>query len=195
MQHHAGMRPHRWLVALLLPALLGGRVGLAADAPRLAGSVVGVSDGDTVDVRLQSGMIRVRLHGIDAPERDQPYGRTSRRELSQLVYRKEVELEPIEQDRYERLVARIWLDGQDVNAELVKRGAAWVYRRYATEAAWCAYEKAARDKDLGLWALPNEQQVAPWEWRRRDRLGGRFTDYSRQRVAECVASLGKRNGG
>jgi len=79
----------------------------------------------------------------------------------------------------------------DVNAELVKRGAAWVYRRYATEAAWCAHEKQARDRRLGLWALPAEQQVAPWEWRRRDRLGGKFTDYSTQRVAECAASLGK----
>ena len=88
-------------------------------------------------------------------------------------------------------MARLWLDGLDVNAELVKRGAAWVYRRYATEAAWCAYEKQARDRDLGLWALPAEQQVAPWEWRRRDRLGEKFTDYSTQRVAECVASLGK----
>lgn len=163
----------------------------AADGPRLAGRVVGVRDGDTVDVRLQSGMIRVRLHGIDAPEHDQAYGRAAKRELSQMVYRKDVELEPVEQDRYERLVARLWLDGLDVNAELVKRGAAWVYRRYANEAAWCAYEKQARDRDLGLWALPAEQQVAPWEWRRRDRLGGRFTDYSRQRVAECVASLGK----
>lgn len=67
----------------------------------IAGTVVGVRDGDTVDVRLQSGMIRVRLHGIDAPERDG-------------------------QDRYERLVARLWLGGLDVNAELVKRGAACV---------------------------------------------------------------------
>jgi micrococcal nuclease len=163
----------------------------AADAPRLAGTVVGISDGDTVDVRLQSGMIRVRLHGIDAPEHDQAYGKAAKRELSQLVYRKDVELEPIEQDRYDRLVARLWLGGLDVNAELVKRGAAWVYRRYATETAWCAYEKQARDRDLGLWALPAEQQVAPWEWRRRERLGRRFTDYSSQRVAECVANLGK----
>lgn len=173
--------------ALSLVAVSAG----ATDSPRLAGTVVGVRDGDTVDVRLPSGMIRVRLHGIDAPEHDQAYGKAAKRELSQLVYRKEVELEPVEQDRYDRLVARLWLDGLDVNAELVKRGAAWVYRRYATEAAWCAYEKQARDRDLGLWALPAEQQVAPWEWRRRDRLAGQFTEYSSRRVAECVASLGR----
>jgi len=183
--------PIRWLSTLAAVAALAVVTLAIADTPRLAATVVGISDGDTVDVRLQSGMIRVRLHGIDAPEHDQAYGKAAKRELSQLVYRKDVELEPIEQDRYDRLVARLWLDGLDVNAELVKRGAAWVYRRYATETAWCAYEKQARDRDLGLWALPSEQQVAPWEWRRRDRLGRRFTDYSSQRVAECVASLGK----
>ena len=183
--------PIRWLSTLAAVAALAVVTSAIADNPRLAGRVVGISDGDTVDVRLQSGMIRVRLHGIDAPEHDQAYGKAAKRELSQLVYRKDVELEPIEQDRYDRLVARLWLDGLDVNAELVKRGAAWVYRRYATEATWCAYEKQARDRDLGLWALPAEQQVAPWEWRRRDRLREKFTDYSSQRVAECVASLGK----
>ncbi len=184
-------RPRRLRSAWAAVLALAATAVWAADAPRLAGTVVGISDGDTVDVRLQSGMIRVRLHGIDAPEHDQAYGKAAKRELSQLVYRKDVELEPIEQDRYDRLVARLWLAGLDVNAELVKRGAAWVYRRYATETAWCAYEKQARDRDLGLWALPAEQQVAPWEWRRRERLGRRFTDYSSQRVAECVANLGK----
>jgi micrococcal nuclease len=73
-------------------------------------------------------MIRVRLHGIVAPEHDQTDGKAAKRELSQLLYRKDV--------------------------ELVKRGAAWVYRRYATDTAWCAYEKQARDRDLGPWALP-----------------------------------------
>ena len=146
--------PIRWLSTLAAVAALVVVTSAVADSPRLAGRVVGISDGDTVDVRLQSGMIRVRLHGIDAPEHDQAYGKATKRELSQLVFRKDVELEPIEQDRYDRLVARLWLDGLDVNAELVKRGAAWVYRRYATEATWCAYEKQARDRDLGLWALP-----------------------------------------
>jgi endonuclease YncB( thermonuclease family) len=181
----------RRIASLLSVLALVARAAGAGELPRLTGTVVGIGDGDTVEVRLQSGMVRVRLHGIDAPEHDQPYGRAAKRELSQLVYRKEVELEPIEQDRYDRLVARVWLDGTDVNAVLVQRGAAWVYRRYATEAAWCAYEKRARDGAAGLWALPAGQQVAPWEWRRRDRLGGQFTDYSRQRVAECVASLRK----
>jgi endonuclease YncB( thermonuclease family) len=189
MIQHVGMS-HPLPLAFLL-VLAWSPAALAHDAPRLTGVVVGITDGDTVDVRLQSGMIRVRLHAIDAPEHDQPNGKASRRELSRLVYRKSVEVEPIEQDQYDRVVGRLWLGETDVNAELLKLGAAWVYRRYAREPAYCAYEKAARDLGRGLWRLQRDQQVAPWEWRQRDRRRKPFTDYSVQSVAECVASLGK----
>jgi len=166
-------------------------VDAAAEAPRLSGTVIGVIDGDTVDVRLPSGRIRVRLHGIDAPERDQPRGQASRRELSKLVHRREVAIEPVEQDQYDRLVGRLWRGEMDVNAELVRRGAAWVYRRYATEGAWCRYEKTARDAGRGLWSLPPAERVAPWEWRQREHRRRPFTDYSQQTVAQCVKSFGR----
>ena len=80
--------PIRWLSTLAAVAALVVVTSAVADSPRLAGRVVGISDGDTVHVRLQSGMIRVRLHGIDAPEHDQAYGKAAKRELSQLVYRR-----------------------------------------------------------------------------------------------------------
>ena len=181
----------RYLLCALILALSLGRVSQAADDPVLPGTVVGVVDGDTADIRLQSGMIRVRLHAIDAPERDQPHGAASKQALSRLVYGKQVNVEPIEQDRYDRLVARLWLDGLDVNAEMVKQGAAWVYRRYADDPAYCAYEKTARDQKRGLWALQRDQRAAPWEWRKRKTLGGAFTDYDVEPVAACVASLGR----
>jgi micrococcal nuclease len=157
----------------------------------LPGRVVGVVDGDTVDVRLASGMVRVRLHAIDAPERNQPRGAASKAVLSKLAYGKDVGVEPIEQDRYDRLVARLWLDEKDLNAEMVRRGEAWVYRRYAGDPAYCAYEKGARDLRRGLWSLPPGQAVAPWEWRKRKSVGEGYTDYSRQTVAECIATLGR----
>ena len=181
----------RHLLCTLLLSLSLGHVSQAADDPILPGTVVGVVDGDTADIRLQSGMIRVRLHAIDAPERDQPHGAASKQALSRLVYGKQVNVEPIEQDRYDRLVARLWLDGLDVNAEMVKQGAAWVYRRYADDPAYCAYEKTARDQKRGLWALQRDQRAAPWEWRKRKTLGGAFTDYDVEPVAACVASLGR----
>jgi endonuclease YncB( thermonuclease family) len=187
-RHHVGML-RRLLCTLLLAAPLGHPAQAAQD-PVLPGVVVGIVDGDTADIRLQSGMVRVRLHAVDAPERDQPHGAASKQALSGLVYGKQVNVEPIEQDRYDRLVARLWRDELDVNAEMVKQGAAWVYRRYADDPAYCAFEKAARDLKRGLWALPRDQQAAPWEWRQRKTLGGRFTDYGAESVAACVASLG-----
>lgn len=180
---------------LSLPLLFVLALTTAAPPARgdaaLPGVVVGVVDGDTADVRLQSGMIRVRLHAVDAPERDQPHGAASKQSLSKLVYGKNVNVEPIEQDRYDRLVARLWLGDVDVNAEMIKQGAAWVYRRYASDPAYCAYEHAARDLRRGLWSLPRDQRAAPWEWRKRKTLDNRFTDYAAEPLAACVASLGR----
>jgi endonuclease YncB( thermonuclease family) len=157
----------------------------------LPGVVVGVIDGDTADVRLDSGMIRVRFHAIDAPESGQPHGKAAKAALADLIYGKAVEVEPYQQDRYDRLVARVWIDGMNVNAEMLRTGNAWTYRRYADDPAYCTYEQAARDLGRGLWRLPANQRVAPWEWRQRKSRAGRFTDYSRETVAACVAALGQ----
>ena len=182
--------PLRLLSVLLVSLLLCTTIH-ASGEPVLPGVVVGIVDGDTADVRVQSGMIRVRLHALDAPERDQPHGMASKQALSKLVYGKNVHVEPIEQDRYDRLVARLWLGDLDVNAEMIKQGAAWVYRRYADDPAYCAHEKSARDLRRGLWSLPHDQRAAPWEWRKRKTLANQFTDYGSESVAACVASLGR----
>jgi micrococcal nuclease len=185
------MRALRTVVALLTLLLVVAQPIVASNLPVLHGTVVGVIDGDTADIRLSSGMIRIRFHAIDAPESGQPHGKAAKAALSQLIFGKAVEVEPFEQDRYDRLVARVWLDGQDINAAMIKSGNAWTYRRYADEPAYCAYEKAARDLGRGLWRLPRENRVAPWEWRQRKSRAGRFTDYSPETVATCVASLGR----
>lgn len=184
------MRTLRTVVVLLTLLLVARQPAIASDLPVLHGTVVGVIDGDTADIRLESGMIRIRFHAIDAPESGQPNGKAAKAALSQLIFGKAVEVEPFEQDRYDRLVARVWLDGQDINAAMIKSGNAWTYRRYANEPAYCEYEKAARDLGRGLWRLPPAERVAPWEWRQRKSRGGRFTDYSQETVATCVASLG-----
>lgn len=142
----------RLVVLLFALVVVAGSAARAGDRPVLQGVVVGVVDGDTADIRLDSGMIRIRFHAIDAPESGQPNGKAAKAALSQLIFGKVVEVEPFEQDRYDRLVARVWLDGQDVNAEMIKSGNAWTYRRYADEPAYCAYEKAARDLGRGCGA-------------------------------------------
>jgi endonuclease YncB( thermonuclease family) len=188
------MRPRicAWLVPFFLitsAAIVPARA--AETTAVLPGIVVGIVDGDTADVRLASGMIRIRFHAIDAPESGQPHGKAAKTALSGLIFGKAVEIEPFEQDRYDRLVARVWLGDVDVNAQMVKSGNAWTYRRYADDPAYCAYEKAARDLGRGLWRLQADQRVAPWEWRKRKSLAGRYTDYSNETVANCVAALGR----
>jgi len=182
---------HRRALSVLMLLLAWPFGPQAQETAVLDGVVVGVTDGDTVDVRLDSGMVRIRLHAIDAPERGQAHGQAAKEALSGLVFGQAVQVEPFEQDRYDRLVARLWLGDLDVNAEMIKRGYAWVYRQYADDPAYCAFEKAARDLRRGLWTPSQQSVVTPWEWRRRKTLEGRFTDYSRETVAECVATLGR----
>lgn len=75
----------------------------------------------------------------------------------------------MDRDRYGRIVGRVYANGVDVNAELVRQGAARVYRQYAHDPDLFALEAAARRQQRGLWALPEARQVPPWEWRRAGR--------------------------
>ena len=141
-------------VALGTLALMSGPA--LAEAPAFVrGEVTRVADGDTLLVQLASGPIRVRLHGVDAPESDQPGGVQARQALARLVQGKQVELEPIEQDRYQRMVANVRLGELDINRVLVVQGHAWAYRRYLgrEEAGYCRDEALARQAHRGLWNL------------------------------------------
>ena len=90
------------------------------------------------------------------------------------VLRQTVQVSASGEDRYGRLLARLYvvdgdsLTGRDINREMVREGHAWVYRRYATE-NWLPDEAAARDSGLGLWSLGVGASVPPWEWRRGER--------------------------
>ena len=134
--------------------------------------VTRIVDGDTVVVELPSGKDeRIRLGGIDAPERDQPWGEAATRELRRQVAGQTVTIRWSKRDRYERIVGVILLDGEDQNLHLVDRGMAWHYKRYQAEQGaedrrlYAAAENAARDARRGLWSDP--EPMAPWEWRRR----------------------------
>jgi hypothetical protein len=105
-----------------------------------------------------------------------------------LLAGKQIELEPFEQDAYDRLVARVFADGSDVNGALVREGRAWAYRKYMTraDAAYCTYEHEARNARRGLWALASNERIAPWEWRKHSVA----TDYSHATAENCVAAIG-----
>ncbi len=158
--------------------------------PSLSGTVTRVIDGDTLDVQLGSGPIRVRLNSIDTPEKDQPWGSEARAALAGRVNGKRVELEPVTQDHYDRLVAVVFLDGENINAWMVQQGDAWAYRTYLEDPSYCAWEAVARASGLGLWSLPPSSRVAPWEWRAAGRgSNAGFTDYSSETAAGCVDAM------
>lgn len=140
---------------------------LSAVAEEQTGRVVGVTDGDTLtmlDGRKQQ--IKVRLAEIDTPESAQPYGTRAKQELSRLVHGKTVTVKVQDIDRYGRTVGWVYVGELDVNAEMVKLGAAWVYRKYASDQSLYALEKQAKQKRAGIWNLPEAEQIPPWEWRK-----------------------------
>jgi endonuclease YncB( thermonuclease family) len=116
--------------------------------------------------------VEIRLFGIDAPERRQPWNRRSRQALRELVRERSLELRIVTIDRYERLVAEAWLpDGRSLAEAQVAAGHAWVYRRYTDDRDLLALEDEARRERRGLWSLPEQERMPPWEWRERARHG------------------------
>jgi endonuclease YncB( thermonuclease family) len=178
--------------ALLASAVLG--LALAADpSPVLTGVVTRVVDGDTIDVKLSSGPIRVRLYGIDAPESTQPGGGEATAYLVKRILHQTVDLEPVQQDRYDRLIAIVDLGDEDINETMVQEGYAWAFRKYLkrSDTDYCYYEADARTAHLGLWSLPAAQQLAPWEYRHH-KSGEPYTDDTAETAEHCIATLGKR---
>ncbi len=157
----------------------------------LAGKVNRVIDGDTIDVLLSSGMIRVRLQGVDAPERDQPGGAAATTWLTQQLRDQQVLLEPVSQDQYDRMVAVVHLQDRNINRELVQTGHAWAYRQYLrrSDAELCSLEEQARLKGRGLWATA---AYAPWEYRATNGKGP-FTSFDKSTAGECSRDIGRRS--
>ena len=158
----AGMIRPAILVLLLAVTLAGQAV--AAPPTSITGKVVSVHDGDTVTVRTDDGQtLKVRLHGIDAPELGQAFGTRSRDALADMVKGKPVTVIGYGQDKYRRTIGTVVVGGMDANARQVATGMAWHYSRFDKSPALAQAEQAARRARSGLWADP--APVAPWEWR------------------------------
>lgn len=141
-----------------------------AHADTLSGYVVGIADGDTVTVLdANHQQHKIRLAGIDAPEKAQPFGERSKQNLAAMVFNKNVIVEWDKQDRYGRTVGKILINGKDANLEQVKTGMAWWYEKYRKEQSQTdqhRYEEAeqqARAQRIGLWKDANP--TPPWDWR------------------------------
>lgn len=167
-------RSLRHTLAAFTVAALAIASAASAAANTLTGRVVGVSDGDTVTILDASKRThKIRLLGIDSPEKKQPFGERAKQSLSDLVFDKQVSVEGGKQDRYGRSLGKIVLDGRDINLEQIRRGMAWHYKQYARDqspqdrAAYAEAESAARQKRVGLWQ--DADPVPPWSFRREGR--------------------------
>jgi len=131
---------------------------------------VGIADGDTLRVLYVDGdtktEIKIRLNGIDAPEKKQPFGEQSKQALSTLAFGKDLTVNATGRDYFGRLLAWLSVGSTPINATMVKDGFAWWYRKYAPDNGELAQAEAdARANHRGLWI--DAAPVAPWEWRRK----------------------------
>lgn len=137
-----------------------------ANALAFSAKCLWVTDGDTLTVWYNNQKTKIRLYGIDAPERDQPFGSEAKAFLQPLE-NKMIEFEVLDQDRYKRLVSIITYQGRNINQALIENGLAWVYLRYCQESfcqAWVKFEDAAKKAGIRLWSDKNP--INPKDWRK-----------------------------
>lgn len=146
---------------------------IAKNGRTLLGNVIRVADGDTITILTSSGKEKIRFAQIDAPETShfgsltQPYGKEASAYLRQLISKKDVRVDVETVDQYGRNVGTVFVNGMNVNREMVKNGFAWVYRQYAHDAKLLDLEKSARAKKIGLWRLDNP--IYPSDFRKKNR--------------------------
>jgi micrococcal nuclease len=157
-----------WTVALLVTAIVLWQLRpWGPDGPY---RVVGIADGDTISVLVGSVEERVRLAGVDTPERGQPFGARAKEFTGAACFGEFITLLPEGRDRYDRIVADVILpDGKSLSRELVRAGLAWHYKQYSDDRTLTELEDEARQAGRGLWSDPDP--TPPWEWRRRRREG------------------------
>ena len=128
------------------------------------GIVVKVYDADTITVNSDTTIYKVRLYGIDAPEKAQAYGVEATAALSDRILGRTVTVIERGTDQYRRVIGVVMLGAVDINLELLQKGLAWCYRQYNRTPAYIVAEEAARVKKVGLWGTTEPQ--APWEYRK-----------------------------
>lgn len=140
-------------------------------AETLHGWVIGISDGDTITVLDNTNtQFKIRLAGIDAPEKKQDFGNASKKSLSDLVYDQQVTVDWHKEDRYGRIVGKVIRDNVDINLEQIKKGMAWFYRNYQNELVlddrldYLHAEEDALKNQIGIWSL--QSPIPPWDFRK-----------------------------
>lgn len=153
----------------LVRYLITGLLLLLASATQAADSYIvsNVYDGDTVELKNAGGKFKLRLSDIDAPERNQAYGKKSRRALTKLCKGKNTlaTAQILGTDKYNRYLGNLQCNGVDASLHLVEHGLAWHNAKYSNNPATMNAEAIARQKRLGLWK--NKNPMPPWVWRQK----------------------------
>src|SRR5688572_6310625 len=149
-------------VACLLALFMVVTPAMAAD---FTGEVIRVLDGDTIEVLHEKKPERIRLYGIDCPEKGQPFGQKAKQATSSLLFGKAVRIESHGRDKHRRTLGTVFDGDLNVNQQLVKEGWCWWFRKFVPkDQTMKQFEQAAKDANKGLWADPNP--VPPWLYRR-----------------------------
>lgn len=161
------MKKYFWASLLLA-------ISMQTYADLIIGRVVGVADGDTITILDNTNtQHKIRLAGIDAPEKKQAFGNVSKKTLSDLVFGRQVAVEWSKHDRYGRTVRRVIVNGMDVNLTQIKHGMAWFYTKYQKELPaqdrlnYTSAQDYAEKSLLGLWA--ESSPIPPWDFRNKRR--------------------------
>jgi len=146
-------------IAILLLFLQSGMSQFTA-------KVIGVTDGDTIVVLDENNkQTKIRLEGIDCPESGQDFGSRAKQATVELCFQKTVIVEQTGTDRYNRMLANVYVNGICVNKELLRLGMAWHYKQYNKNEELAKIEQEARVAKVGLWST--QDPIPPWEWRRK----------------------------
>lgn len=138
---------------------------LSLQTTTLTGKAVKIIDGDTFDLLSNGNLYRVRLNGIDCPERGQAYYREAKAALGNFCHNRTITVTYRSKDRNGRLLGDVYAGNQYINLLLVQQGYAWHYKKYSTDVRLAKAETEARAAKRGLWAAGNA--IPPWVWRKR----------------------------
>jgi endonuclease YncB( thermonuclease family) len=141
---------------------------LAKNGKIISGKVIGISDGDTFKLLVEGNQtIRIRLYGVDAPEKSQDYSTQAKQKLSDLIFSKRVDVKQINIDRFKRIIGVVYVEDKNVNEELLRSGYVWHYTQYSKNEQWAKLQREAQKKRIGLWSKANP--TPPWQWRKEKR--------------------------
>ena len=130
------------------------------------GKVTKIVDGDTFDLLTkEKNTLRIRMNGIDCPERKQDFYQSAKNALAGYIFNKEVTLSITGRDRNKRTIAIVYYNGENINLTMIKNGYAWHYKKYSADITYAKAEQEARLAKKGLWRL--DHPTAPWDFRKK----------------------------